>query len=58
MKKELIWGSYLGLIILLFILGYVLSKNHKFEYALLGTLIGVLTSLLLWVTWGYKIADD
>ena len=58
MKKELVWGFYIVLIIVLSIVGYVLSKSHRFEYALLGSLIGVLTSLFLWFTWGYKNVDN
>lgn len=58
MKKEIVFGFYGIIIIVLFILGYVLSKNHRFEYALLGSLIGVLSSLFLWFTWGYKNVDN
>jgi hypothetical protein len=58
MKKELIWGFYAVLIIVLGILGYFLAKVNKFEYSLLGALIGILSSLILWVTWGSSNVDN
>jgi len=57
MKKEIVFAFYVILIIILTIIGYILSKSHRLEYALLGSLIGVLLSLFLWVTWGYKNVD-
>lgn len=58
MKKEIVFAFYIILIIVLAIIGYILSKSHRFEYALLGSLIGVLLSLFLWFTWGYKNVDS
>ena len=58
MKKELIWLFYLILTILLAILFYIFSKSHKFDYSLLGIILGVLISIILWITWGYKLADS
>lgn len=58
MKKELIWGFYAVLIIVLGILGYFLAKVNKFEYSLLGALIGILASLILWITWGSSHVDN
>jgi hypothetical protein len=53
-KKEIVIGFYIILTIILVLLGYFLSKSHKYEYALFGCLIGVLASLLLWNFWGIK----
>lgn len=58
MKKEVIWGFYAVLILVLAILGYFLAKVNKFEYSLLGALIGILVSLILWITWGSSHVDN
>jgi cytochrome c biogenesis protein CcdA len=53
-KKEMIFGFYIVLTIILALLGYIFAKSHKYEYALFGTLLGILSSLLLWHFWGSK----
>ena len=54
LQKEVVWGSYGVLSLILFGVGYGMAKKNKLEYGLLGLLIGVLISLILWVLWGSK----
>jgi hypothetical protein len=51
-RKEYIFAFYGLLILILVLLGYFLFKDHKYEYALAGGLIGVLISLILWLLVG------
>ena len=54
MRKEIIFTAYGILIILLSLIGYFVAKNNKIEYGAGGALIGVLLSLILWITWWSK----
>jgi len=54
LQKEVVWGFYGALSLVLFGVGYGMAKKNKMEYGLLGLLIGVLISLILWVLWASK----
>ena len=54
LQKEVVWGFYGVLSLVLFGVGYGMAKKNKLEYGLLGLLIGVLISLILWVLWASK----
>ena len=54
MQKEKVWGFYGVLSVVLFGVGFGLAKKNKMEYGILGLLIGILISLILWVTWASK----
>ena len=54
LQKETVWGFYVVLSVVLFGLGFGLAKKNKMEYGILGLLIGILISLILWVTWASK----
>ena len=50
----MVFGFYIILTIILALLGYIFAKSHKYEYALFGSLLGIIASLLLWHFWGSK----
>jgi hypothetical protein len=53
-KKEYIISFYVVLTLILSILGYSLSATNKLEYGLSGGLLGILLSIILWITWGSR----
>jgi len=53
-KKEYIISFYVVLTLILSILGYSLSTTNKLEYGLSGGLLGILLSIILWITWGSR----
>ena len=53
-KKEYIYIFYIILIIILALIFYFLSTTNKQSYALAGALLGVIISLILWISWGSK----
>ena len=53
-KKEYIISFYVVLTLILSILGYSLSAINKLEYGLSGGLLGILLSIILWITWGSR----
>lgn len=53
-KKEYIISFYVVLTLILSILGYFLSTTNKLEYGLSGGLLGILLSIILWITWGSR----
>lgn len=54
MKRAVILSIYAVLILILTGAGYFIAKDNKIEYALSGTLLGLIISLVLWVVWGSK----
>ena len=53
-KKEYIISFYVVLTLIFSILGYSLSATNKLEYGLSGGLLGILLSIILWITWGSR----
>ena len=53
-KKEYIISFYVVLTLILSILGYSLSATNRLEYGLSGGLVGILLSIVLWITWGSR----
>lgn len=58
-SKEMIWGFYAVLILVLGVIGYFVgNKNNKGAYYVFGgVLIGVVISIILWVTVGKKMSE-
>ncbi len=58
-SKELIWGSYAVLIIVLGVVGYFIGRKNKKGaiYASIGVIVGVLISVNLWITVGRKLSE-
>lgn len=59
-SKEMIWGFYGVLIIVLSVVGYFigLKKNKEKLYAIIGMIIGVMISIILWLTVGKKMSSQ
>jgi len=53
-KKEYIISFYVVLTLILSMIGYFMSASNKLEYGLSGALIGILLSIILWITWGSR----
>ena len=51
-NKEYIFIFYLILILLLALFFYYFTNTNKETYALVGALLGVIISLILWILWG------
>lgn len=60
MSKEMIWGAYAILILVLGVIGYFVGKSKgKSElYSSVGVVIGAVISIVLWVTVGKKMASS
>ena len=41
-------------LLILSMIGYFMSASNKLEYGLSGALIGILLSIILWITWGSR----
>lgn len=57
-SKNIIWGVYAVLTVILGSIGYFIGKNHGTNYAklysIVGVVIGVTISIILWTSWGKK----
>lgn len=58
-SKEMIWAVYVILIIILIISGYFIGKKNEKGglYAIIGAILGILISEILWVTVGKKMSE-
>lgn len=56
-SKEMIWGVYAVLIVVLGVIGYFVGKKYGRSevYASAGVAIGAVISILLWITVGKKM---
>lgn len=55
MKRQVVWALITVLIIGSTTGGYFLAKDNKMEYALSGTLIGLVISLIIWTIVSKKV---
>ena len=58
-SKKMIWGAYAVLIVILGVVGYFIGKKYEKEelYSGIGLVLGVVISIILWVTVGKKMSD-
>lgn len=59
MSKEMIWGAYAVLMVVLGVIGYFVGKKqNKAEiYASTGIVLGAIISVILWITVGKKMTE-
>lgn len=59
-SKEMVFGFYGLLILVLAFVGYLLGKKtiKEMEYTGIGVALGILLSSILWMTVGKKIVND
>jgi len=59
-SKEMVFGFYALLVLVLAIIGYFVGKNtnNEMKYAGIGAVLGVVFSFALWYTVGKKMVDD
>ena len=56
-RETKVFAFYLVLIVAISISVYVLSKDKKVPYALLGAGVGVLVCYVLWISFGKSYSD-
>lgn len=56
LSKELIWGAYAVLIVILGTVGYFVGKKfgNAEIYSSVGVVLGAVISIVLWISWGKK----
>lgn len=59
-SKEMIWMVYAILIVMLGIISYFIGKKNKKGklYASIGVLLGVVISVILWMSVGKKMVES
>lgn len=55
-KKEYIFTFYGLLSIALATIGYFISSTNHIEYGISGGLLGILISIILWITIGRRVS--
>jgi hypothetical protein len=59
-SKEMIWGAYVVLTVILGVVGYLIGMKNKNGglYASVGVVLGAVISIILWVTVGKKMSES